>query len=82
VGLAATVTFYNLGDWALRQGEISRAMNYFAEALRVGVRSGEQRGLVSALGGLARLAAAVGQLLEATGWTPPRLQAAGGRAFR
>jgi hypothetical protein len=23
-----------------------------------------------------------GDLLEATGWTPPRLQAAGGRAFR
>ena len=61
LGLPGAITLYNLGDWALRQGETSRAMTYLAEALRVGVRGGEQRGIVASLGGLARLAIAVGQ---------------------
>ena len=61
LGLPGAVTLYNLGDWALRQGETSRAMTYLAEALRVSVRGGEQRGIAASLGGLARLAVAVGQ---------------------
>jgi hypothetical protein len=61
LGLTVSVTLYNLGDSALRQGETPLAMKYLAEALRVGVRSGEQPGIVVSLGGLARLAAAVGQ---------------------
>ena len=32
----------------------ARARTYLAEALRIGVRSGEQRGIVVGLGGLAR----------------------------
>jgi predicted ATPase/DNA-binding CsgD family transcriptional regulator len=61
LGLTGAITLFNLGDWALRQHETSRAMTYLAEALRVCVRSGEQRGVVASLGGLARLAVAVGQ---------------------
>ena len=61
LGLPGAVALYNLGDWALRQGETSRAMTYLAEALRVSVRGGEQRGIAASLGGLARLAVAVGQ---------------------
>ena len=36
-------------------------MTYLAEALRAGVRGGEQVGIMVSLGGLARLAVAVGQ---------------------
>lgn len=62
VGLNGSSTLYNLGDWALRQGKTVPAARYFEEALRVGVRSGEQRAIEAGLDGLARLAAALGQL--------------------
>jgi predicted ATPase/DNA-binding CsgD family transcriptional regulator len=61
-GLSGALTLYNLGDCTLRQGETPRAAEYFAQALRVSSSSAEQRGIVLALSGLARLAAAVGQL--------------------
>jgi predicted ATPase/DNA-binding CsgD family transcriptional regulator len=61
LGHPAGVTLYNLGDWALRRGEIPRATAYLAEALREGARSGELRSIVVSAGGLARLAVAVGQ---------------------
>ena len=61
LGLDGAITLYNLGDWALRRRETSRATTYLAEALRVSVRGGEQRGIVLNLGGLARLAAATRQ---------------------
>jgi predicted ATPase/DNA-binding CsgD family transcriptional regulator len=59
MGQLVAVTLYNLGDWALRQGESPRAMAYLAEALRESARSGDRRSIVVSLGGLARLAVAV-----------------------
>jgi DNA-binding CsgD family transcriptional regulator/tetratricopeptide (TPR) repeat protein len=61
MGQLVAITLYNLGDWALRRGEIPRAMAYLAESFRESARSGERRSFVSSLGGLARLAVAVGQ---------------------
>jgi predicted ATPase/DNA-binding NarL/FixJ family response regulator len=61
LGLSGDMTRFNLGDLALRHRETARARAYLAEALRAFVRSGEQRGIVASLGGVARLAAAVGR---------------------
>jgi DNA-binding CsgD family transcriptional regulator/tetratricopeptide (TPR) repeat protein len=61
LGLTGAMTLYNLGDWALRQRQTSQATRYLPEALHVAVRGGEQRSIMASLGGLARLAVAVGQ---------------------
>jgi predicted ATPase len=61
-GRISALTEYNLGDCALRECHVRRAAEYFAQALRIGSVSSDQRGIQAALMGLARVAAAAGQL--------------------